>query len=62
MKVLVTGVNGFIGKNLTVRLRELGLGTITYTRENSIQDLPEMVEKSDFIVSTTSPLKFKINI
>jgi UDP-2-acetamido-2,6-beta-L-arabino-hexul-4-ose reductase len=50
MKVLVTGVNGFIGKNLTVRLRELGLGTITYTRENSIQDLPEMVEKSDFIV------------
>ena len=50
MNVLVTGANGFIGKNLIIHLNELGTNTMTYTRENSLQDLPDLVKKSDFIV------------
>ena len=50
MRILVTGSNGFIGKNLVVRLNELGLHTEVYTRKNSVQDLPNLIEKSDFIV------------
>jgi len=50
MNVLVTGANGFIGKNLIVHLNELDIHTITYTRENSIQDLPDLIKKSDFII------------
>ena len=50
MNVLVTGANGFIGANLTIHLNELGLNTMIYTRENSIQDLPDLIKKSDFIV------------
>ncbi len=50
MNVLVTGSNGFIGKNLVVRLNELDMHVITYTRENSIQDLPDLIKKSDFII------------
>jgi len=50
MSVLVTGANGFIGKNLIVHLHQLGMRTIAYTRENSIQDLPDLIKKSDFIV------------
>jgi UDP-2-acetamido-2,6-beta-L-arabino-hexul-4-ose reductase len=50
MNILVTGANGFIGKNLIVHLNELSIDTIAYTRENSIQDLPDLIKKSDFIV------------
>jgi UDP-2-acetamido-2,6-beta-L-arabino-hexul-4-ose reductase len=50
MNVLVTGANGFIGKNLIVHLNELDIHTTVYTRENSIQDLPDLIKKSDFIV------------
>jgi UDP-2-acetamido-2,6-beta-L-arabino-hexul-4-ose reductase len=50
MNVLVTGANGFIGKNLVVRLNELGIYTETYTRENSAQNLPDLLKKTDFIV------------
>ena len=50
MNVLVTGSNGFIGKNLIIHLNELGVNTTTYTRENSIQDLLDLIKESDFIV------------
>jgi len=50
MNVLVTGANGFIGKNLIAHLNELSIHTIAYTRENSTQDLPDLIKKSDFIV------------
>ena len=50
MNVLVTGANGFIGKNLVIRLNELGIKTKSYNRENSIQDLPALFKKTDFIV------------
>jgi UDP-2-acetamido-2,6-beta-L-arabino-hexul-4-ose reductase len=50
MRVLVTGANGFIGKNLVVRLNELGAHVQVYTRMNSIQDLPNLVNKVEYIV------------
>ena len=49
MNVLVTGANGFIGANLIIHLNELGINTMAYTRENSIQDLPDFIKKADFI-------------
>jgi UDP-2-acetamido-2,6-beta-L-arabino-hexul-4-ose reductase len=50
VRVLVTGSNGFIGKNLIVRLVELDIKVETYARHNSIQDLPDLIKKVDFIV------------
>ena len=49
--ILITGSSGFIGKNLVSRLVELGSFSIeTFTRENSGQDLLNLVNKADFIV------------
>ena len=50
MNVLVTGSNGFIGKNLIIHLNELNINVLTYTRENSIQDLSDLIKKSNFII------------
>ena len=50
MNVLVTGSNGFIGKNLIVRLNELDIKVATYTRENSTQDLEDLIKDVDCIV------------
>jgi len=50
MSVLVTGSNGFIGKNLIVRLNELGIQVTTYTRENLTQDLEGLIKDADFVV------------
>ena len=50
MNVLVTGSNGFIGKNLIIHLNELNINVLTYTRKNSIQDLPDLIKKSNFII------------
>jgi len=50
MNVLVTGSNGFIGKNLIVRLNELDIQVATYTRKNSTQDLEELIKGADCIV------------
>ena len=48
--VLVTGSNGFIGKNLIVHLNELSIQVATYTRENSTQDLEGLIKNADCIV------------
>ena len=50
MNVLVTGSNGFIGKNLIVRLNELSIQVAAYTRENSTQDLEELIKNADCVV------------
>ncbi|MPQ43419.1 NAD-dependent epimerase/dehydratase family protein [Clostridium tarantellae] len=51
MKVLVTGANGFIGKNLIAKLNELGnYEVISIDKENSKEELVEGVKKSDFII------------
>jgi len=50
VSVLVTGSNGFIGKNLIIRLNELDIQVLTYTRENSTQNLEELIRDTDCVV------------
>lgn len=50
MKVLVTGADGFIGRNLTLRLSELpGVETLRLTRQSSAADLDMLVASADFV-------------
>ncbi len=50
MRILVTGSQGFIGKNLIVRLRHEGIHQIeTFDRNNEPQDLREIVESTDMV-------------
>lgn len=49
--VLVTGANGFIGKNLIIRLRELTNVTVsTFVRGDDAALLPQLVSQADAIV------------
>ena len=48
--ILVTGSEGFIGKNLIIRLNELDIQVLTYTRESSTQNLEELIKDTDFVV------------
>jgi len=50
INVLVTGANGFIGTNLIIRLNELDIQVLTYTRESSTQNLEELIKDTDFVV------------
>lgn len=49
MRVLVTGADGFIGKNLLVHLREAGIETIPFTRGMSAEDLHAAIEQVEFV-------------
>ena len=51
MNVLVTGANGFIGKNLVVRLRELPRFAVTeFVRGDSPEALPGLLAQADAVV------------
>ncbi|MDP4837336.1 MAG: NAD-dependent epimerase/dehydratase family protein, partial [Burkholderiales bacterium] len=51
IRVLVTGANGFIGKNLVVRLRESpDYEILTFVRGQDIALLPDLVVQADAIV------------
>ena len=48
--VLVTGANGFIGKNLVSRLELLeGITVFKYDRENTVEELNRFIKQSDFV-------------
>lgn len=50
MRVLVTGANGFLGKNLCLRLKELStIEVLPITRESSEADLQSALSQADFI-------------
>ena len=49
MKVLVTGANGFIAKNLLVHLREKEIETVLFTHEMSMRDLASSLCGVDFV-------------
>ena len=49
MRVLVTGANGFVGKNLIVHLREKGIEPVPYTREMKLCDLEAALNGVDFV-------------
>ena len=48
--VLVTGAHGFFGKNIIAHFNGMGINSLNYTRRNSIQDLPDLIKKSEIIV------------
>jgi UDP-2-acetamido-2,6-beta-L-arabino-hexul-4-ose reductase len=50
-RVLVTGANGFIGKNLVVRLRELPrFVVIDFVRGDALEALPDLLAHTDSVV------------
>lgn len=50
MKILVTGSNGFIGKNLLPELRNQGFEDIqTFTKENALEDLALYTKECEFV-------------
>ncbi len=50
MKVLVTGANGFIGRNLITRLKEEeNIEIIAYDKENTIEEIESCINEIDFI-------------
>lgn len=50
MRVLVTGSNGFVGKNLLERLdRTENIEVSAFSRENSLPDLEKLISDTDFI-------------
>lgn len=49
MAVLVTGSDGFIGKNLLVRLKESSIDYVCFTRHQSTDDLPKLLENVNFV-------------
>ncbi len=51
MKVLVTGTDGFIGKNLLARFAEMAyIEALRFSRQNSEQELPELIAAADAII------------
>jgi UDP-2-acetamido-2,6-beta-L-arabino-hexul-4-ose reductase len=50
-RILVTGANGFIGKNLVVRLNELtNITVITFLRGDDMARLPQLLAQTDAVV------------
>ena len=50
MKILVTGSNGFVGKNLCATLKYSDYTVATFDKSNSMEELEAMLLEADFIV------------
>lgn len=50
MKVLITGANGFVGKNLQLHLAERKeLEVVCFTREHDVSEFPVLLQDVDFV-------------
>lgn len=50
MRVLITGANGFVGKNLRLHLAERkDVSVLCFDRDNSPDELPALVAEADFV-------------
>ena len=50
MRIVITGADGFIGKNLRVRLREIGHNNlVSITRSSTREDLTSALAEADFV-------------
>lgn len=49
-RILVTGANGFMGKNLLVRLHELDIKVSTFVRGDPVANFPKLVAQADAVV------------
>lgn len=50
-KILLTGANGFIGKNLIVRLNEVpGYSVLKYVRSDNLASLPSLIAQADAVI------------
>lgn len=50
MKVLITGANGFLGRNLVAHLNERqNIEVLSFTRDDSLTTLAELVTEADFV-------------
>ena len=50
MRVLITGANGFIGKNLQLYLAERqNVQVVCFTRDHAVAQLPEILQGADFV-------------
>ena len=50
MKILVTGTNGFVGKNLVAELNNQGFtDLLLFNRKNSLEELEEYAKQCDFV-------------
>jgi UDP-2-acetamido-2,6-beta-L-arabino-hexul-4-ose reductase len=51
MRILITGANGFIGKNVQLRLGAIkGWEVLQFTRDNNEAELPELVARVDAVI------------
>lgn len=50
IKILVTGADGFIGKNLCIRAAELDHIILPFTRSHALSDLPAMLNGVDAVI------------
>lgn len=50
MKILVTGSEGFLGKNLIEHLKEANHEILKFDRENDLNELKELTKNCDFVV------------
>ena len=49
MNILITGSNGFIGRNLKLFLSEKNFNIFEFNRNDSINRLEKLIKKSDII-------------
>jgi len=49
VKVLVTGSDGFVGKNLLVKLAENSIDFVCFSRRHAVDDLVSLLTDIDFV-------------